>query len=246
MRAVVALAAAVAVVFCASPAAAQSRRTYGFIEITAASNVGIPAAVTQDHQFTEFLESADVASVIRQKRGVRASARAGWWFARRIGIAAGVSVLHASGTVQGVYAFPSPFVFNAPVTGTASAAARRTSVDTEIDVITSLVDARGWQVTGGVGPDIARVRQPLLADVLVATYDFPFTSIAFAPASGQSRGTAVGVHVVATVARHVGRWLDLTGTIDFRRTPVHLTDADGTVTVDPGGVTAGGGLRIRF
>jgi hypothetical protein len=119
-------------------------------------------------------------------------------------------------------------------------------VNIDVDVIASLIDDHDWQVTAGVGPDFARLRQPLLADVLSASYQFPFTSITLTPASGQSTGTAVGVHVMASIARHLGRRLDLTGTIDFRRSPVTLLNADGAVNVDPGGLAAGGGLRIRF
>ena len=249
MRAGAALAAgAVACLLLASAAsaAAQQRSPRGFVELTAATNVGMPATVTQDHQFTEFLETADVKSVVRQNRGARVGGRAGWWITRRVGIAAGMTVLHASGTVQGSYAFPSPFVFDMPVTTSGEAAVTRRSIDTEIDVMASLIDARGWQLTVGVGPDFSHVRQQLLADVLAAAYEFPFTSITLTHSSGQRQGTAVGIHVTTAVARHLGRHLDLAGTVDFRRAPVHLTTADGPATVDPGGATAGGGLRVRF
>lgn len=245
-RATTLAAVAVLVLGFATSVAAQQRPPRGFLEIGAAANVRTPATVAQDQRFTEFLETADVTSEVQVSRGVRTGARAGWWITRRVAVAGGVSVLRASGTVQGTYAFPSPFVFNAPVTATGSARARRTAVDASIDVIASLVDERGWQLTAGIGPDIARVRQPLLADVLIATYEFPFTAITLTPAAGESRGTAVGVHVTAALARHLGRHLDLTGTFDYRRAPVHLTTADGTTTVDAGGAAAGGGLRIRF
>jgi len=230
----------------ATAAAAQQRPPRGFLEVAVATNLRTPATVAQDHRFTEFLETADVTSAVQVGRGVRTGARAGWWVTRRVALAGGVSVLRASGAVQGTYAFPSPFVFNAPVTATGSARARRTAVDTSVDVIASLFDERGWQLTAGIGPDIARVRQPLLADVLTATYEFPFTAIALTPASGASHSTAVGVHVTAALARHLGHHLDLTGTFDYRRAPVHLTTVDGAATVNAGGAAAGGGLRVRF
>jgi hypothetical protein len=231
---------------CATSAAAQQSQPRGFLEIGGATHLQAPASVTQDRQFTEFLETAEVTSVVRQNRGARLGVRAGWWLTPRLGVAAEISVLHASGTVQGSYAFPSPFVFNAPVTATASAPVTRTSIDADIDLIFSLVDARGWQIIAGVGPDIAHVDQPLLADVFAATYEFPFTSIDLAPASGESHGTAFGLHTMASISRHVGRHLDLVATVDFRRAPVRVTTEDGTVKVDAGGAAVGGALRVRF
>jgi hypothetical protein len=195
---------------------------------------------------TLFLETATVQSTYHSHIGPRIDVGVGRWLTKRVALGVTVSLASGDGTVDGTYTFPSPFVFDTPVTATASAPGRRRSVDVQLDLQVSVKQTRHWQVVVAGGPMYTDMRQTLITDRFAPTFQFPFTDITLTPTSGEAKGHGLGGHFGGSVARHMSPRLDLLGAVDWRHARAELSPGLGHIDANSNGVAVTGGLRVKF
>lgn len=165
-------------------------------------------------------------------------------------IAAGVAVSYfARDDVGGTTSsFPHPFFFEQPreVTGDATGVRRsETAVHVQAMYLVNPGGRLRFVLSGG--PSFFTVEQDLVTEVTV-TETFPFDTATFASAQKtREKGSAPAFNVGADVMWMLGRRFGVGGVIRFSRASIDL-DAPGgrTITVDAGGVYAGGGVRLLF
>ena len=171
-------------------------------------------------------------------------------------LAAGVAVSYftRSDSASTTSSFPHPFFFNQPraVEGDATGVTR---TETAVHVQAMyLVNPGGPGGPGGRlrvvlsgGPSFFTVEQDLVTEVTI-TETFPYDTATFASAqTSREKGSAPAFNVGADVMWMFNRRFGVGGLVRFARTSVDL-DAPGgrTVSVDAGGVYAGGGIRLLF
>jgi hypothetical protein len=216
-----------------------------FFTLTAGAEVYTAASATDTS--TMFLETATVVSTYHSHTGPRIDAGLGHWFTRLVGFGVTASFYRADATVNGTYTFPSPFIFDSPVTATASAPGSRRSIDVQFDVQASLMQTQRWQVVVAGGPMYTDLRETLITNRFDATFVFPFTDITLTPTStsGEAKGHGLGGHLGGSVARHMSPHLDLLAAIDWRHARATLQGL-GHVDAVSDGTAVTGGLRVKF
>jgi hypothetical protein len=144
--------------------------------------------------------------------------------------------------------FPHPFFFEQPreVTGDATGVKRsETAVHIQAMYLVNPGGRLRFVLSGG--PSFFSVEQDLVTEVTIAE-TFPFDAATFASAQKtREKGSAPAFNVGADVMWMLGRRFGVGGVIRFSRAAIDL-DAPGgrTITVDAGGVYAGGGVRLLF
>jgi hypothetical protein len=165
-------------------------------------------------------------------------------------LGAGVAVSHFSktGTAATTSSFPHPFFFSRPreVTGDATNLSRS---ETAVHVHAMyLVNPGGkLRLIFSGGPSFLNVTQDMVAEVRISE-TFPFDEAAFSSArTEEATGSKVAFNVGADVLYMFAPRFGVGALVRFSRASVDL-DAPGgrTISVDAGGVYAGGGVRLLF
>ena len=168
-------------------------------------------------------------------------------------LAAGVAVSYftRSDSASTTSSFPHPFFFNQPraVEGDATGVTRtETAVHVQAMYLVNPGGPGGrLRVVLSGGPSFFTVEQDLVTEVTI-TETFPYDTAAFASAqTSREKGSAPAFNVGADVMWMFNRRFGVGGLVRFARTSVDL-DAPGgrTISVDVGGVYAGGGIRLLF
>jgi hypothetical protein len=160
------------------------------------------------------------------------------------GIAASYVTGHRTADISAK--IPYQFLFNQPRTVTGTAPLRHTGTAAHIEAAYIASNTRRVLMVFG-GPSVFQVNQTLVTDILY-TDSYPFDAPTFtAPDVRKGRKTATGFHVGADFAWRFSSTLGIGGLIRFARASTTLAvDNNPSVRVHPGGLHAGGGLRLMF
>jgi hypothetical protein len=165
-------------------------------------------------------------------------------------LAAGVSISYftrddGASTISSV---PHPFFFNQPreITGEAAGVKRsETAVHVQLMYLVNRGGRLRFVLSGG--PSYFTVEQDLVTEVTI-TETFPYDTATFASAQkSRKKGSAAAFNVGADVMWMLNRTFGVGGLVRFSRASVDLeAPASRTISVDAGGVYAGGGIRLLF
>jgi hypothetical protein len=167
---------------------------------------------------------------------------------KNLGAGVAVSYFTRDGAASTTSRFPHPFFFEQPreVLGDATGV-KRTETAVHVQAMYLVNPGGRLRLVLSGGPSFFTVEQDLVTEVTV-TEAFPFDAAEFASAQTmREKGSAPAFNVGADVMWMLSRRFGVGGLIRFSRTSVDL-DAPGgrTITVDAGGVYAGGGIRLLF
>jgi Outer membrane protein beta-barrel domain len=165
------------------------------------------------------------------------------------GFAVGVGVSHFSkrgdATVNARVAHPFQFNQFRSIEGSTSTSRSETGVHLQFEYLFPLGDR--FRVIAFGGPSWLDVEQTFVTDVQYSQA-FPFDTASFSSAttrrsSASGTGGNVGADLIWMFARRFG----VGGLVQYSAAQVDLdTGTNRTITVDAGGIQAGGGLRIVF
>lgn len=164
-------------------------------------------------------------------------------------LAAGVAVSHFTrdDTVATSSRVPHPFFFDMPRELAGDATVTRTERAVHVQAVYRFVVRAPVEVTLFAGPSFVTVEQDLVSAV---EYDetFPFDTVTFRRAQAASfSGSAIGINAGVDLAWMFSRHVGVGGLARIARASVDVDVPGGrTKTLDAGGFTAGGGLRIAF
>ena len=229
----------------ASPATAQDSRV--FISVDG----GIQATSTDfadNIVFTEFVEEGDFDATYGIDSGAIFDISGGIRLPFNLGIGGGFSRFDKNNDASVDARVPHPFFFDRDrsIAGTAASLTRtETAISVQLRWFAPVPAPLELSVFGG--PAFFRVTQGLVTGVEFSqTYPFDVASFT-AAATGTQTESAVGYHVGADVGFFFSRHVGIGALVRFSRASVDLESEDnGLVSVDTGGVHAGGGLRLRF
>jgi len=242
------LLAAVAAVACtASPAAAQSWSERVLISVNGAFQSTTHDA-SDRFEFEKNLETGTT--------DVDYSVQGGFVFDGGVSyrvwknLAGGVSVSYftrdeSAGTTSSI---PHPFFFQQPriVTGDATGV-KRTETAVHVQAVYLVNPGGKLRIAFSGGPTFFNLEQDLVTEATV-TEAYPFDTVTFATAAKRREsGSTVTFNVGADLMWMLSRQFGIGGLVRFSPASVDL-DAPGnrTISVDGGGVYAGGGIRVLF
>jgi hypothetical protein len=167
---------------------------------------------------------------------------------KNLGAGVAVSYFTRDDAASTTSSFPHPFFFEQPREAIGDAAGLKRS-ETAVHVQAMyLVNPGGrFRLVLSGGPSFFTVEQDLVTEVTI-TEAFPFDTTTFASAQKtREKGSSAAFNVGADVMWMLGRQIGVGGLMRFSRASVDLAAPGGrTVTVDAGGVYAGGGVRLLF
>ena len=199
-------------------------------------------------EFERNLETGSTDVDYPVKGGFVFAAGAGVRFWKNLGAGVAVSYFTRDDIATTTSSVPHPFFFNQPrqVTGDATGVNRsETVVHAQVMYLINTGGRLRLVLSGG--PSFFNVNQDLVTDIVV-TESYPFDTASFGSATKTSaKGSAVAFNVGGDVMWMFGRNVGVGGLVRFSRATVDLDAPDNrTVSVDAGGVYAGGGLRLLF
>jgi hypothetical protein len=199
-------------------------------------------------EFERYLETGSTEVDYPVQGGFVFDAGGGYRLWKNLAAGVAVSYFTRSDSASTTSSFPHPFFFNQP-RAVAGDAAGVTRSETAVHVQAMyLVNPGGrLRVVLSGGPSFFTVEQDLVTEVTI-TETFPYDTAAFASAqTSREKGSAPSFNVGADVMWMFNRRFGVGGLVRFARASVDL-DAPGgrTISVDAGGVYAGGGIRILF
>jgi hypothetical protein len=182
------------------------------------------------------------------KGGFVFDAGVGFRLWKSLGAGVAVSYFTRDDNAATTSSVPHPFFFDQPrqVTGDATGV-NRSETGVHVQAM-YLVNAGGnLRLVLSGGPSFLNVQQDLVSEVVV-TETFPFDTAAFGSArTEQAKGSAVAFNVGADVMWFFSKNVGVGGLVRFSRATIDLDAPENrTVSVDAGGVYAGGGLRVIF
>jgi hypothetical protein len=240
--------AAVAVVACnAAPAAAQSWSERVLVSVNGAFQSTTHEA-SDRFEFEKNLETG--------RTDVDYSVQGGFVFDGGVSyrlwknLAAGVSVSYFTrdDSASTTSSIPHPFFFQQPRTVTGDATGvKRTETAVHVQAVYLVNPGGNVRMAFSGGPTFFNLEQDLVTEVTV-TDSYPYDTVTFATAekrreSGSTVSFNVGADLMWMLSGHFG----IGGLVRFSPASIDL-DAPGnrTISVDAGGVYAGGGIRILF
>jgi hypothetical protein len=160
------------------------------------------------------------------------------------GLGAGVAVTRFEDArdiaIEGT--LPHPFFFRTDRAVSGTTPGTREELATHVSATYFIPAGRRMQVVVFGGPSIFNVQQTVVTE-LKYTQQFPYDSVAFSPPTVVTeKETKVGYHVGADVAYYFSKVVGAGGIVRFSRASVPFSLGDR----DAGGVSVGGGLRLRF
>jgi hypothetical protein len=238
----------VALLLSASPAAAQrpTFRDRGYIVV----NGGYQTS-SNDFQngstFRANVEDGTFTTDYEVKGGPTLDIAGGVFLSRRLAVGAGVTRFSRSTPSTLTGSVPHPFFFNRPrdVTGDV-AGIKREELAVHIQARAIAPINPRLQVMAFGGPSFFQVKQGMVTN-FTWSEAYPFDAASFSNATTVGgKGSKVGFNVGADVAFFFSRQVGVGGTIQFSTATVDIDDAIEPQELRAGGLTAGGGLRLRF
>lgn len=239
------IAVATALLSWASLATAQDGRVY--ISVNGGSQT-TSTDFADNVVFTEFVEEGDFDAAYGIDPGAIFDIGGGMRLPFNLGIGGGVTRFDQSDDASVNARIPHPFFFDRDrsIAGSAASLTRtETAVHLEVRWFAPIPGAVELSVFGG--PTYVSVTQELVTAVAFSqTYPFDVATFT-AAASGTQTESAVGYNVGADVGYFFSRYVGIGALVRFTRASLDLMSEDnGQISVDAGGLHAGGGLRLRF
>jgi hypothetical protein len=229
------------------PAAAQTWPERVLISVNGAFQ---PTKNAFDYQF-EFrrnVENGSTSVSSPSDGGFVFDAGVGYRLVKNFGVGVAFSSFTHDNTAATTSQFPHPFFFNQPrqVTGDVPNVTR-TERAVHVQAMALWPATRSLRIVISGGPSFFNVEQDVVTEVTI-TETYPFDTANFSGAHKDSaKESGVGFNVGADAFWIIAPHFGVGGLVRFSRTSVDLTVATNrTVSVDAGGVYAGGGLRILF
>jgi hypothetical protein len=143
---------------------------------------------------------------------------------------------------------PHPFFFNAnrALSGTATGL-QRNEIAAHIQAA-YVVESRRVDLAVFGGPTIFRVSQDVVLDAVYAE-TFPYDTVTFTSATtARAEGTKIGFNVGVDVGYRLSRTVGVGGLVRYSRATLSfpVTGSASNLSVDAGGLQAGGGVRFYF
>ena len=196
---------------------------------------------------TVYLETATINSSYTIPRGRLFDGGILFRVARSFGVGVALSAYseHNDAAVTG--SIPHPFFDNRlrPLSGSATGL-QRSEISAHIQAAYMAASRKvDFAIFGG--PTIFRVSQDLVSNSPY-TEAYPYDTVAFAQATTKAEGTKVGFNVGVDVGYKLSRTVGVGGLVQYSRARLSfpLTDSASDVSVDAGGLQAGGGVRFYF
>jgi Outer membrane protein beta-barrel domain len=231
----------------APPAAAQSWPERVHVSVNGAFQ-----STTNDFsdrfEFERNVETGSTDVDYPVRGGVVFDAGAGFRFWKNLAAGVSISYFTRDEAAATTSSFPHPFFFDQPreVTGDATGV-KRAETAVHIQAMYLVNPGGRLRLVLSGGPSYFTVEQDLVTEVRI-TETFPFDTATFASAQKvREKGSAPAFNAGADVMWMLTRGFGVGGVIRFSRTSVDLdAPGGGTITIDAGGVYAGGGVRLVF
>ena len=199
-------------------------------------------------EFERYLETGSTDVDYPIQGGFIFDAGAGFRFWKNLAAGVSVSYFTRDDVASTTTSVPHPFFFNQPreVTGDATGV-KRSETAVHVQAMYLIQSGRRLRLVLSGGPSFFNVEQDLVTEVTIIE-TFPYDTAAFGAAQkSRKKGSAVTFNVGADVMWMLNRTLGDGGLVRYSRASVDL-DATGnrTISVDAGGVYAGGGIRLVF
>jgi len=165
---------------------------------------------------------------------------------KQLTVGAGVSQFVHDGDAKVTAQLPHPFFDNQPRTIEGTDSLRRQEFDVHPTIGWLLPLSPSVQLAVNAGPSILTVTQDMVTDVNYSE-SYPYDTATFTSADvRESSATAVGVYVGADVTWMFSKRIGAGGLVQFSRATVKQKVGDRTISIDAGGLQAGGGIRFVF
>lgn len=244
---IVSLVSVALAVLAASPVAAQTWSERVHISVNGAFQ-----ATANDFSdrftFERELETGSTEVDYPVQGGFIFDAGAGFRFWKNLAAGVSVSYFTRDETATTTSSFPHPFFFNQPraVTGEATGV-NRSETTVHVQAMYLINSGGKLRLVLSGGPSFFDVQQDLVTGVTI-TETYPFDTAAFASATtSREQGSTVSFNVGADVMWMLAPRFGVGGLVRYARATVDLdAPSNRTISVDAGGVYAGGGIRILF
>jgi hypothetical protein len=231
----------------ASPAAAQTWSERVLISVNGAYQP-TKNDFSDRFEFQKNLETGTTDVDYPVKGGFVFDAGASFRFWKNLAAGVSVSSFTRDDIASTTSSIPHPFFFQQPRTVTGDATGvKRTETAVHVQAVYLVNPGGKLRMAFSGGPTFFTLEQDLVTEVTV-TETYPYDTAAFASAdkrreSGSTVTFNVGADVMWMLSRNVG----VGGLVRFSPASVDLDAPNNrTISVDAGGVYAGGGLRLLF
>jgi hypothetical protein len=240
-------AALAALLFLPSAATAQTWPERVYVSVNGAFQ-----ATTNDFsdrfEFPKDQETGSTEVDYRVQSGVLFDGGGGYRVWKNFGVGVSVSIFNRTDAAQTTTRSPHPFFFDRQreVEGEATGVTRNETA-IHVQAMYLLAGSGPLRVVLSGGPTFFSVTQDLVSEVVLID-TFPFDAPTFSTVQKQTlKASAPSFNVGADVVWMLRRGLGVGGLVRFSRAALDL-DAPGnrTVSVDAGGLYAGGGVRLLF
>ncbi len=206
-----------------------------------------PSDFSQSGTFDEFQEEGSFTAAYELKTAPSIDASLAYRVRGNLGLGVAVSFLDGDTSVNIQGQIPHPFFFNQPraVSGSQNLKRRETGVHVLLVYLFPVGDKIDLMLSGG--PSAIIVEQDVVDDINY-THEFPYDAAVFESAVvRQPRTTAPGVNAGADLTWKLGPRFGVGALIRYSWARATLDASDrNSVSIDAGGLAAGGGLRVFF
>jgi hypothetical protein len=237
----------VAVLSSASPLSAQTWTERVHISINGAFQTA-SNDFSDRFEFQKDFETGSTETDYRVSSGVLFDGGGGVRLWKNLGAGVALSSFTRKDNADTVTRSPHPFFFNQPreVSGGAPDVSR-TEIAVHVQAIVFLNPSGPLRIILSGGPSFYNVEQALITEVALAE-TFPYDTATVSSARTETvKASAPAFNVGADIIWMLQRKVGVGGIVRFSRATVDLDAANNrTVSVDAGGVYAGGGVRFLF
>lgn len=244
MRRTYVLAAAFTVAVTA-PAAAQPREPRVFLGIGVGSQPA-PGDLSGRFEFEENRETATVNVEYPSKSSVAFDGGVGVRLWKQMGLGVTVSRFERDGPATITGRIPHPFFFDEPRDISGEDEVTRAETGIHGQVLFIVPTSGRFRMILSAGPSRIEAEQDLVTAVQYSE-EFPFDTAAFRSATTRTfKGSKVGFNAGADLALMLTRAIGVGAAVRYSRASFDLGPEDNRVSVEAGGLQAGGGLRFVF